>query len=53
LGTVLGTLSVGLAASGLFVPLSYAVQRRTHEFGVRLAISAAPRDVAHMVLRQD
>jgi putative ABC transport system permease protein len=52
LGTVLGTLSVGLAASGLFALMSYTVQRRTHEFGVRLAIGAAPRDVAQMVLRQ-
>ncbi len=52
LGTVLGTLSVALAASGLFALMSYAVRRRTHEFGVRLAIGATPRDVAQMVLRQ-
>ena len=52
LGTALGTLSVGLAASGLFALMSYTVRRRTQEFGVRLAIGAAPRDLAQLIIRQ-
>jgi ABC-type antimicrobial peptide transport system permease subunit len=52
LGTALGILSVGLAASGLFALMSYTVRRRTHEFGVRIAIGASRGEVAKMVVRQ-
>ncbi len=52
LGSALGILSLALAATGVFALMSYTVRRRTHEFGVRLAIGAAPRDLARMVLRQ-
>ena len=40
-----------LAAVGLGGLLIYAVTRRTNEIGVRMAMGAAPGDVARMVLR--
>jgi len=40
-----------LAAVGLGGLLIYAVTRRTNEIGIRMAMGAAPRDVAGMVLR--
>jgi predicted permease len=45
-------IGVLLAAVGLFAAVSYAVGRRTREFGIRLAIGAQRRDVFRLVLRQ-
>jgi hypothetical protein len=45
-------LSVALALLGLYGVLAYSVARRTHEFGVRLALGARPAQVVALVARQ-
>lgn len=49
LGT-LGLLGIFLAAAGLYGVVAAAVERRTREIGIRVAIGAEPRKVVRMVL---
>lgn len=50
--SVFGGLAFILAAVGLYGAVFYSVSERKKEFGIRVALGAAPRDLWKMILRQ-
>ncbi len=49
---VLGGLALLLTVSGLFSVLSYIVEQRTREIGVRMALGASSQQVTQLILAQ-
>ena len=52
LTSLFGALALGLAGFGLFGVLSYAVARRTPEFGLRMALGASRSQVLRSVVQE-
>ncbi len=49
---VVGVISLLLSSIGLYSVLAFAVNQRTHEFGIRIALGAQSRHVFSTMLRQ-
>ena len=52
LGAVFSGLALVLAVAGLYGVIAYGATRRRREYGVRLALGAAPRQIAGLVTGQ-
>jgi predicted lysophospholipase L1 biosynthesis ABC-type transport system permease subunit len=52
MAVILSGLAMALTVSGLFSVLSYLVEQRRKEIGVRMAIGATPGDIVRLVVSQ-
>ena len=52
MAVILSSLALALTVSGLFSVLSYLVEQRRTEIGVRMALGATPRDIVTLVVSQ-
>jgi putative ABC transport system permease protein len=52
LALTFGLVALLLATVGVYGVIAYATTRRRHEFGVRLALGARPRDVTSAIVRE-
>ncbi len=49
---IFAVLALMLACVGIYAVISYSVEQRMREMGIRLALGAAPRGILGMVLRE-
>jgi putative ABC transport system permease protein len=49
---IFAVIAMALAAVGVYGLLAHSVAKRSHEFGIRIALGAAPSSVVRLVLRQ-
>ena len=52
LSALFGILALALSMIGLYGTIAYAVSRRTHEIGIRMALGAAPAEILRMTVGQ-